>query len=242
MTLTRIAWRQVLMTIGLTVGGLCCGIEAGQAQERAQDVLNNLATMSRDLKVDPPLTGGIERCGQANASYTSATRHITLCREWREDARALFNTYRYMSAAELDQVADDSELFIVLHEVGHALIDVLHLPVTGREEDVADQFAVATLLHQGDAGERAIVHTARHWMLRADHRWSSPFWDEHSVDAQRSFNLACWLYGTNPAKYAGLVGQPLLGRDLPKQRADHCEAESAKMLESLTRLIRAAAK
>ena len=245
MTSTRIAWRQALMTIGLTVGGLCWGIEAGQAQERAQDVLNNLANLSRDLKVDPPLTGRIERCGQVNAFYSPATRHIKLCQEWREDVRGVFNTYQYMSAAELDHVANDGELFVMLHEVGHGLIHVLNLPVTGREEDVADQFAVATLLHQGDAGERAIFHAAQYWTLTAAHpSWQNRnrFWDEHSVNAQRSFNLYCWLYGSNPAKYAGFVGEWWQGGYLPKHRADHCEAESAKMLESLTRLISAAAK
>ena len=72
-----------MMTIGLTVWCFCWGIEAGQAQERAQQVLNALAKASRDLKVDPPLSGSIERCGQANAQYDPATRRITLCREMR---------------------------------------------------------------------------------------------------------------------------------------------------------------
>ncbi len=229
-------WRQGLMTIGLTVWCFCWGIEAGLAQEPAQQALNKLAALSRDLKIDPALSGSIERCGQANAWYESATRHITLCQEWREDVRGVFNTYQYMSAAELDQVADDAELFIVFHEVGHALIDVLHLPATGREEDVADQFAVWMALPGGYAGERAIFHTALYWKLLEIHRLRSPFWDEHSVDAVRSFNLVCWLYGTNPAKYVGLVEQGYL----PKRRADRCEAESAKMLESLNRMIGAA--
>jgi len=198
--------------------------------------------MSRDLKVDPPLSGSIERCGQVNAQYDPATRRITLCREIREDVRGVFNryTYTYTSAAELDQVADNAELFVVLHEVGHALIDVLNLPVTGREEDVADQIAVWMLLQGGDAGERAILSTAKYWKLLEVHRWRSQFWDEHSVDAQRSYNLFCWLYGTNPVKYVGLVGQWWGGGRLPKQRADCCEAESTKMLESLNRMIGAA--
>ncbi len=230
-------WRHVLMTIGLTVWCFCWGIEAGLAQEPAQRALNKLAELSRDLKIDPALSWSIERCGRPNAKYDPATRHITLCREMREDVRGAFNRYTYTSASELDQVADDAELFVVFHEVGHALIDVLELPVTGREEDVADQFAVWMLLQGGDAGERAILSTGKYWKLLEVHSWRSPFWDEHSVDAQRSYNLFCWLYGTNPAKHVGLVGQWWSGGYLPKQRADRCKDESVKMLESLNRIM-----
>ena len=45
--------------------------------------------------------------------------------------------------------------------------------------------------------------------------------DEHSLDEQRIFNMACWAYGTNSAsgnaaaKYAGL----------PEKRAQRCASE-----------------
>src|SRR5689334_22528436 len=37
-------------------------------------------------------------------------------------------------------------LFVVLHELGHALISDLGLPVLGREEDAADAFASVAML------------------------------------------------------------------------------------------------
>ena len=52
--------------------------------------------------------------------------------------------------AERDDYVSGVLSFVFLHELGHALIHELALPITGREEDVADQLAVASLL--GDAG------------------------------------------------------------------------------------------
>src|SRR4029078_13036153 len=36
--------------------------------------------------------------------------------------------------------------FVLHHELGHALVDLLNLPVTGKEEDAVDQLATVVLL------------------------------------------------------------------------------------------------
>ena len=53
-----------------------------------------------------------------------------------------------------------------------------------------------------------------------------PFWDEHSLDEQRYFNIVCWVYGSAPEKY-----QSLLGREwgLPRERAERCAGEYDRM-------------
>ena len=43
-------------------------------------------------------------------------------------------------------------LGIFFHELGHGLIDMLQLPVTGREEDVVDEFATMLLLYAREEG------------------------------------------------------------------------------------------
>lgn len=40
-------------------------------------------------------------------------------------------------------------LFVLLHEMGHALIADMELPVLGQEEDAADSFAIVTMLKVG---------------------------------------------------------------------------------------------
>jgi len=47
------------------------------------------------------------------------------------------------------------------------------------------------------------------------------FANEHSLDLIRMYNLACWVYGANPAANADVVTQV----GLPKERADRCEYE-----------------
>jgi hypothetical protein len=44
-----------------------------------------------------------------------------------------------------------------LHEVAHALFDQLHIPILGREEDAADQFAPFTLVHLNEQTARDTV-------------------------------------------------------------------------------------
>src|SRR5262249_54143643 len=40
-------------------------------------------------------------------------------------------------------------LFVMTHELGHAVIGTFHLPVLGKEEDAADTFATLAMLHVG---------------------------------------------------------------------------------------------
>ncbi|RCV48005.1 DUF4344 domain-containing metallopeptidase, partial [Marinitenerispora sediminis] len=82
-------------------------------------------------------------CGAPDAYYDPAESKITICYEYVQDARDGF-------AARGDGDADGKVLGLmtetVYHEAGHALIDKLSLPITGREEDVADQFAAYMLI------------------------------------------------------------------------------------------------
>jgi hypothetical protein len=41
------------------------------------------------------------------------------------------------------------------------------------------------------------------------------FWDEHSFDEQRFFNIACLIYGSNPQRFGQIVERGFL----PKPRA-----------------------
>src|SRR5262249_26864890 len=48
-------------------------------------------------------------------------------------------------------------LFAVAHEFGHALFDIYEVPVFGRHEDAADQFAAYFLLQFGDERARQLI-------------------------------------------------------------------------------------
>src|SRR5262245_35704721 len=63
---------------------------------------------------------------------------------------------------ELVEFVAANLLFALVHEVGHALVAEMGLPVLGREEDAADAYAVLTMLGSGsDFAERVLVQAAK---------------------------------------------------------------------------------
>ena len=92
---------------------------------------------------------------------------------------------------------DGAATFILMHEVGHALVDVLDLPITGREEDAVDQLAAMMLINTGDKGATAALNGVRAIQPGQNAIYdNSDFADEHSLGPQRLFNIACWIYGS----------------------------------------------
>src|SRR5215468_6267771 len=47
--------------------------------------------------------------------------------------------------------------YVFAHEMGHAMFDILGIPVFGREEDAADDFATYIMLRFGDEESRALI-------------------------------------------------------------------------------------
>ena len=99
--------------------------------------------------------------------------------------------------------------FALFHELGHALIHTLNLPVLGREEDAADTLAIAGLLigeierFQQDLLERLIV-ISDEWLLEWNESENqSAFWDSHSLEIQRFYTIV--LFRTN-----GRAQKPML--------------------------------
>lgn len=113
------------------------------------------------------------------------------------------------------------------HELGHALIDTLDLPVLGREEDAVDALSVLMIdaIWEEESAVELTLQTTAPWKLYAaaaeDSGAPADYWDSHSLDLQRYYNHACLFYGANPDVRAGLAAQ----LDLPEERAIGCEEE-----------------
>jgi Putative metallopeptidase len=122
---------------------------------------------------------------------------------------------------------------MVYHEVGHALIDVLALPVAGNEEDAADALSALLIDRlRPDAEADAIVRqTALAYRLYAAESeraaGNPPFWGRHSLDSQRYDNLVCLFYGADP----GLRGPLADELGLPEARRATCPDEFARAAE-----------
>jgi hypothetical protein len=113
------------------------------------------------------------------------------------------------------------------HELGHGLIDILGLPVLGREEDAADTLA-ALLVHETwdeEQATRIVYDTAAAYLLydaEAEATGNMPdLADTHSLDLQRYYNLVCLYYGANP----DLREDEARELSLPDSRAETCGEE-----------------
>src|SRR5260370_28158319 len=95
-------------------------------------------------------------------------------------------------------------LFVLLHELGHAAMHEMGLPILGREEDQADNFAIINLLKIGNkVSHRVLVEAAKGWFLsdRRAPRDGGPqaYFDEHGLHQPRPHNILCPAYRSDPA-------------------------------------------
>jgi DNA-binding Xre family transcriptional regulator len=114
-------------------------------------------------------------------------------------------------------------LFVGFHEMGHAVIHELGLPVLGREEDAADSFATLAMINIGtDFSTRVLVQAARGWFLmdRRDRKEGEKlqFYDEHGLDQQRAYQIVCLMVGWNEDKFKELADWV----HMPPERQDSC--------------------
>lgn len=125
--------------------------------------------------------------------------------------------------------------FILLHELAHVVIGELKVPVLGPEEDAADYLAATALLNN-TRNDPVSYRRANTWLLAAAEglklSWVTgaarsaelPYWNNHSLNIQRFYSIACLLYGNDPGAFADL---PAAIR-MPPARADGCAVEWEK--------------
>ena len=198
-----------------------------RALETIADELNSM------VRVPSPIALSLEECGEANAFYDPEARRVSLCYEMASELIDLFGEDR--PDDEVDDLVSGTMMFFLGHEVGHALTDVLDLPITGREEDAADQLAVLMLSDGSEDSEIALIAAAETFATWAESAEADEdtFADEHSLDLQRLYNILCWSYGRDPKAYEDFVTDGLL----PEARAEGCAEEFAKLERSWNRLL-----
>ena len=192
-----------------------------------------------------PLHYVTRQCDTINAFYNKKNGAVFLCYEMIDSllqmGKALSKGASDPEALTIEFVKDNLR-FILLHESGHALIDLLDIPAVGREEDSVDQLAAVLLLSHVDDNETKndiarVLQLASIWFKVNSQSSGTPdtasFADEHSLDAQRYFNLLCMVYGLDPANNSPIVDNGML----PKERAARCPDEASKINRSWARLM-----
>ncbi len=198
--------------------------------ESVAEALNATFVLPRDVRL------AFSECGEPNAFYDPDVRRIRICYELMDDLYGVFGETAE-SEDELNEAAWGAIYFTLYHELGHALVDLWDLPITGREEDAVDQLAVFLLADGTEEGELAAIDGANAFLLGHDREGGlvdeSALWNEHSLDPQRFYNIVCWVYGRDPDGYAYLADDGTL----PSERAEMCADEYRRLERSWTGLL-----
>lgn len=135
----------------------------------------------------------------------------------------------YANASEEDDFVASNIISVFYHELGHAVIDMMGVPIFGQEEDAADVFSIL-LIDQVFEPESAnsIAYDAAFGFYAEASDHQPTFWDVHGPDEQRYYNLVCIFYGANPDFRDDLASD--LG--LPEERALSCQEEYELAIDS----------
>lgn len=188
---------------------------------RSSKVAENIAEeVTKGLRLPDDLTIAVGD-GNGSPAFTYDERRITL--PWS------FVTLVHERLADAGYRGERLELgvvevvaFVLTHELAHALINTMDLPITGHEEDAADDFAAIIAI--GYARNAHIV-TAASDFLRATSRTEAAddeaYFDEHSLSMQRFYSINCLAYGSNPKQFAHLAE----ATGIPRDRLETCPTQ-----------------
>jgi len=193
-----------------------------QLLEETARALNEKLSLPADVTIAP------RECGAADATWEADRHRISICYELVGDFAELFlRAAKTVDAGKAGAAVGASNLFVVFHETGDALITLYQLPVAGREEEAADQIATLILLGSGKEGGSTAIDSAS--VLLAQEKNAEvraklarlPFWSGHGFNEARLTDILCWVYGRDPQAFQELVGDGTL----PAPRAQGCAAE-----------------
>jgi len=169
--------------------------------------------------------------GVSNAWYQleGGKPTIKLCYEYLED---IWNSMPEQDASSGKLTMADAIcgqlFFAAAHEIGHAMFDIFDVPVFGRQEDAADQFATYVMLQFGGSQAYRFVSGAAYGYhgyikdLKQKPTVTLPvaaFSSDHGAPEERYFNLICIAYGYDPKLFAVEMEK------LPESRAKKCKYE-----------------
>jgi hypothetical protein len=187
--------------------------------------LEKIREIFSPLRLPLELTVKTKECGMSNAWYQRPT--ITICYEYLRD---LDQTAPKETSPEgiTPAVAVVGQcLYTASHEMGHAVFDLLDVPLFGRPEDDADQFAAYVLIRIGKNDARQLIEGAAY--LYKDYAKNptvtvpvTAFADVHGAPMRRLYNLLCLAYGANSDQFSDVVDNGYL----PKSRVPACKMES----------------
>ena len=182
------------------------GLQDGRWLEEIAGLVTRIFNLNADLQLTT------DDCEEKNAFYSPSEKKITFCYEMMHWIWELFRYApgTYLSKEEVWEQTMNTVLVIMMHEFGHAFIDIFDPPMTGKEEDVADQISSLFFLGFKDREAAGVVLSAAAFWLLDSVVGSSEYpvyWGRHSLNEQRFYNLSCWVYGSDPHYYRTAISE-----------------------------------
>jgi len=174
--------------------------------------------------------------GVSNAWYDENV--ITVCYEFLADILKNAPEETLPSGITRQDAILGPVVDVFLHESGHAMFDLLKVPVFGREEDAADAFSAYIVLQfpKEDARRLLLGSAYQYKMDLLDPQVTmgiTKFSNVHGTPAQRFYNVLCIAYGADKKLFADVVER----KYLPEDRADGCEEEYEQVAFAFRTLI-----
>ena len=201
-------------------------------------VLETLRSMLNPLRLPRELTLELKSCGgKVDAYYWEAT--ATVCYEYVELIQQHAPKVGTPGGLTRADAIVGAIIDTFLHEAGHAVFELLDVPVFGREEDAADFFSAYVLLKFAPE-DAARLFQGVGFMMASEAKAAlekprnlQAYAGPHGTAAQRYYNLLCMAYGSDPKTFADAIS---VG-GLPKERADDCAEEFALLEKAFRKLI-----
>lgn len=196
--------------------------------------LEDLAQFLSPLKLPRTLRLKTKQCGSESPFYDPSEAAIVFCYEYLEALDKIAPKEPTKDGVTRDDIVVGGYVDAMLHELGHALFDILGVPLFGRQEDAADQLAAFIMLQFGkDVARLTIKGAAYYYRSDPDPTLRQQYADEHGTSAQRFFNYICVAYGGDPAGFQDFVDTGIL----PKSRADKCPSEYKQVERAFIKTI-----
>ena len=207
-------------------------LEASKFFDDMADGVNETYSLPQDLPVY------FRQCNTVNAFYDPSKKEMTICYELVARVKAMYDANKENNDQEVDENTLAATAFFFLHEMGHAFVDLMKIPITGKEEDAVDDLAALTLIEaeEDEPQDSSLYNVVDAFDdLSAEYQDIDelPMWDEHSLTQQRLYTMLCLLYGSNSKAHADLIGSD----GLPKERAERCAHEYEQKRNSWDTLL-----
>jgi Putative metallopeptidase len=211
--------------------------EALYAQLKAARTLERFRVLLSYIRLPRTLTLKLAGCdGDEDAWYDPDALTVTVCYEYLEAVHKIAPASATPEGVTPENAVLGPLLEVFLHEVAHALFDQLRIPIFGREEDAADQFAAFTLVHLSEHTARDTVVGAA-WLYAQEAKGPTlnhaDLADVHGLAGQRFYNLLCIAYGAEPRLFTDLVEK----QHLPESRAKECADEYGQIAYAVKTLL-----